>query len=156
MNCEKLANDFAAAEKVMASEIESLHAQNTKLQTDLESESGRSKEIAAELEQLSDHNSSLKTGAVAYFETAEEVKLTLEQQCAATVFPHPGLPKYRYLQCSRPCSGGVARPQSYGVAISSFMINDKFSIPPVGHFKNLLPGFGALTLNKSCLIIIGL
>ena len=22
-----------------------------------------------------------------------------------TVFPHPGLPKYRYLQCSRPCPG---------------------------------------------------
>ena len=26
-----------------------------------------------------------------------------------TVIPHPGLPKYRYSQCSRPCPGGVAK-----------------------------------------------
>ena len=32
-----------------------------------------------------------------------------------TVFPRPGLPKYRYLQCSRPCPGELAQPLRYEV-----------------------------------------
>ena len=81
-------------------------------------------------------------------------------RCPASSFPFRKI--LRALLCIRrrisraiylalmPCAGRcicvVLLQAVWGLAIYSFMINDKFSMPSSGNFKNLLPGFGTLIL----------